>query len=172
MNIVKCPNPSCPFQFDATLVPPGAVIACPQCRLQFQLPQAAAAPAAPPPPAGPEVLEPNDEPERGGRRRGRGRDREEPVVVSRRNEPKKGSAAAVIALLVVGLAFLCGGGGVGGAFLLGWFKTGRTSDTSPYTYPEYALSYAGPGEGWTQDDDTRSFMKVKLACFKHDSPEG
>lgn len=178
MNIVKCPNPSCPFQFDAKLVPPGAVIACPQCRLQFQLPQAAAAPptVAPPTMTGgvTKVLPAADNQfEQGERRRGRGREREEPLVRSRRNDvPKKGSGAALVAVLVVGVAFLCCGGGVGGVFLFGLFKGGRTADTTPYTYPEYALSYSGPGEGWAQDDDTRRFMKVKLASFKHDSPEG
>ena len=79
MSIVKCPNPSCPFQFDATLVPPGAVIACPQCRLQFQLPQVAAAPASPPPAAEPEVLDTDappadDKSARGERRRDRDED--------------------------------------------------------------------------------------------------
>jgi hypothetical protein len=164
MNIVKCPNPSCPFQFDAKLVPAGAVIACPQCRLQFQLPQAAAPVPAPP------VAAPVDD----RRERTERRVREEPLVRSRRNDPpKRGSGAAVIALMVVGVAFLCCGGGVGVAFVLGLFNnTGRTADTTPYDYPEYALSYSGPGDGWAQDEDTRRFMRVKLACFKHESPEG
>jgi len=37
---MKCPNPNCYFQFDPRTVPPGAVIACPQCGMQFQLPTA------------------------------------------------------------------------------------------------------------------------------------
>lgn len=50
MAIMKCPNPNCTFQFDSAQVPPGAVLACPQCGLQFTLGPAPAA-AAPPAPA-------------------------------------------------------------------------------------------------------------------------
>ena len=46
MTPAKCPNPSCPFLFDPSQVPPGAVIACPQCGLRFTL-------APPPPPSQP-----------------------------------------------------------------------------------------------------------------------
>ncbi len=34
---LKCPNPVCPFLFDPSQVPPGAVIACPLCGLRFNL---------------------------------------------------------------------------------------------------------------------------------------
>ena len=43
MTPAKCPNPVCPFLFDPSQVPAGAVIACPQCGLRFTL----APPAAP-----------------------------------------------------------------------------------------------------------------------------
>lgn len=172
MNIVKCPNPACPFQFDATLVPPGAVIACPQCRLQFQLPQVA--PTYPPPqtvapPPEPEPLEvdpqpPEDAPDRNGRGRSRRRTGSPPA--------RKGGAAALVAILVVGVALLCCGGGIGLFFLTGMFGGGKTSDTTPYTYPEYSLSFAGPGDGWELDKETQTRLKMNLACFKHASPIG
>ena len=44
MAILKCPNPSCPYTFDPSQVPPGAVLACPSCGMQFTL-----GPPAPPP---------------------------------------------------------------------------------------------------------------------------
>lgn len=168
MNIVKCPNPSCPFQFDASAVPPGAVIACPQCRLQFQLPQVAPAQAVAPPPE-PEPLDVDPEPsedaptrrERGGRSRRR-----------TSAAPRKGSAAALIAILAVGFGFICCGGGIGAVFLFNMFGGGKTSDTTPYSYPEYALSFTGPGDGWQQDKETQSYLKMNLACFKHTAPEG
>ena len=34
---LKCPNPSCPFLFDPSQVPPGALLSCPRCRHQFTL---------------------------------------------------------------------------------------------------------------------------------------
>lgn len=187
MTIVKCPNPSCPFQFDAALVPPGAVIACPQCRLQFQLPQAAADP--PPPPAAdePEFLQPEEPaadvpPERTERRREGGRgEKPKPAPAARRRgttpadpearPPRKGNAAALIAVVVVGFVFICGGGSVGLLFLLGAFKK-PAANTSPYTYPEYTLSYQGPGDGWEEDRGTRDHLKMNLACFKRTAPEG
>jgi hypothetical protein len=175
MNVVKCPNPSCPFQFDAALVPPGAVIACPQCRLQFQLP---------PPPPEPEFLQPEEpaEPapaERPGRRReGTRGEKDRPAPAGRKRgtpssdpPPRKGNAAALIAVVVVGFVFICGGGVVGVLLLFGAFKK-PASNTSPYTYPEYTLSYQGPGDGWEEDKATRDHLRMNLACFKHASPEG
>ena len=44
-NALKCPNPSCPFLFDPTQVPPGAILTCPRCGMRFTL-----GPVAPPPP--------------------------------------------------------------------------------------------------------------------------
>src|SRR5205809_249367 len=43
---LKCPNPSCPFLFDPSQVPPGAVLTCPRCTMRFTL---GASPTAPPP---------------------------------------------------------------------------------------------------------------------------
>ncbi|MCE9562305.1 MAG: hypothetical protein K8U57_09645 [Planctomycetes bacterium] len=44
---LKCPNPSCPYLFDPSTVPPGVVLACPRCGMRFTL--GAPAAAAPPP---------------------------------------------------------------------------------------------------------------------------
>lgn len=44
---LKCPNPSCPYLFDPSTVPPGVVLACPRCGMRFTLGSPAA--AAPPP---------------------------------------------------------------------------------------------------------------------------
>jgi hypothetical protein len=42
---LKCPNPSCPYLFDPSTVPPGVVLACPRCGMRFTL----GTPGAPPP---------------------------------------------------------------------------------------------------------------------------
>jgi hypothetical protein len=48
-NALKCPNPSCPFLFDPTQVPPGAILTCPRCGMRFTLGPAVPPPVAPPP---------------------------------------------------------------------------------------------------------------------------
>lgn len=40
---LKCPNPSCPYLFDPSTVPPGVVLACPRCGMRFTLGSPAAA---------------------------------------------------------------------------------------------------------------------------------
>jgi hypothetical protein len=46
---LKCPNPPCPFLFDPTQVPAGAVLTCPRCGMRFALGGTAAAQASAPP---------------------------------------------------------------------------------------------------------------------------
>ena len=41
---LKCPNPSCPYLFDPSTVPPGVVLACPRCGMRFTLGNPSAAP--------------------------------------------------------------------------------------------------------------------------------
>lgn len=50
MATLKCPNPSCPYVFDPSGVPPGAVLACPRCNMRFTL-----GPTAPPPTHAPQM---------------------------------------------------------------------------------------------------------------------
>src|SRR4051812_13448852 len=45
-NMLKCPNPSCPYVFDPSQVPVGVVLSCPRCAMQFTL--GPPAPIAPP----------------------------------------------------------------------------------------------------------------------------
>ncbi len=189
MNIVKCPNPSCPFQFDSSLVPAGATIACPQCRLQFSLPASPTHSAAPPKPADAELLEPDapdddTPPRRPLRQRRDDTESTEPKRKRSRNRddaesegddappPKKANTAALLALVAVGLVVLCGGGVVGLGFAFGWFggKKGG-SETSEFRHDAYGLTLNGPGEGWSKDDDIRKWLKVNLTTFKRADPE-
>lgn len=179
MNIVKCPNPNCPFQFDASLVPAGAVVSCPQCRLQFQLPAYTAShhPPAPHPTVEPADVEPLEaDPAPAARRRDEERD-DGPARSSSRQRagrsaaPAKGGMSALIAVVVAGFALVCCGGGVGAGFLLGWFK-GKPSDVGDYRFPDYGLTLNGPGDGWAKDEDTRAALGVNLTAFKHSGPEG
>ncbi len=48
MPALKCPNPSCPYLFDPSGVPPGVLLACPRCGMRFTLGPAAPPAAAPP----------------------------------------------------------------------------------------------------------------------------
>src|SRR5262245_34136792 len=46
-NMLKCPNPSCPYVFDPSQVPVGVVLSCPRCAMQFTLgPPAPTAPVS------------------------------------------------------------------------------------------------------------------------------
>src|SRR5262245_45330309 len=36
-NMLKCPNPTCPYVFDPSQVPVGVVLSCPRCGMQFTL---------------------------------------------------------------------------------------------------------------------------------------
>jgi hypothetical protein len=49
MSSLKCPNPSCSFVFDPSLFPPGSVLTCPRCAMQFTLGPSSASRLAYPP---------------------------------------------------------------------------------------------------------------------------
>jgi hypothetical protein len=44
---MKCPNPDCPFLFDPSQVPAGAVLVCPRCGTRYTLPETAPVPTPP-----------------------------------------------------------------------------------------------------------------------------
>ncbi len=53
-QLLKCPNPSCSYVFDASAIPAGAILICPRCTMRFTLgPLAASASHLPPSPTMP-----------------------------------------------------------------------------------------------------------------------
>jgi hypothetical protein len=161
-TIMKCPNPSCPYRFDAALVPPGAVIACPQCRSQFTLggQPVSQAPQRLPTAAAPTVQ--NGFPTRSSK----------PDLIGRQAVSAKSNLSVMLAVLSVGVFALLGGGIAFVGYALGWFqKTVPTSDHAAVKFEEYAVSIGKPADGWGKDEATRSALGVNLIAFKKGESE-
>jgi hypothetical protein len=117
-NMLKCPNPSCPYAFDPSQVPVGVVLSCPRCGMQFTLgppapaPAAAAAPSYPSTPAGyppgygapaaPPAELPNAELEEVGRKAVEERDPDAPLPGRRTNKAQVFILAGIAAVLMAG----------------------------------------------------------------------
>jgi hypothetical protein len=158
-TILKCPNPSCPFQFDASRVPPGAVIACPQCRLTFTLSPT----AAPPPAAAPQdTFETTDDSPR--RRK----------VIDRSGlKGARSNASLLVAFMAVGTVALVGGAVAGLGFLLGWFKPAApVLAAGGLTFDEYAIGFPKPLDGWNRDETTRAALGVNLFAYRTSAADG
>lgn len=160
-NILKCPAPTCSFRFDASLVPANAVIACPQCRLQFTLgpntapPHVAAAP------------EPDDEPTY--------RRRKKAAIATRPEKGTTSNQGLLIALVVVGMVILA----VGGFFLIGnMMGMFRTPTTGPKVgsgpgakFENYGITIPSPPDGWEKNDSARTAFGNNLLVYARKNPE-
>lgn len=142
---LKCPSPACPFQFDPSQVPAGAVISCPRCGLRFTLD-----PTAPSFPSDP-FENASDEP---------------PRRIQPRRKANSGSlkgilvtAAAIfgVLLIVLGIGWL--------AITLSRNKASSTAETeSEIKYPDLNLVFKkpAPDSGWTKHDSTRLSFNAAL----------
>lgn len=154
-TILKCPNPSCPFQFDASHVPPGAVVACPQCRSQFTLgesvPSAAAVSPSADPPKKRKMIERSTPAARATGASGS-------VLLA-------GMAVGAVALLAGGVAFI--------GYLSGWFqKPDAARDSAAVKYDDYAVAVSPPPAPWARDEPTRAGLGVNLLAFQNPDVPG
>lgn len=175
-NALKCPNPSCPFLFDPTQVPAGAILTCPRCGMRFTLgPVAPPPPVAPPaddfdmtrtmqrdapPPANPfapsnepppppslDAPPPKSAPAR-------------PLVRARSNQeqtswlPIVGIVAVVATALAIGIAVVNKLSSTGGG------------STGTANFEERNVSYRLPVPGWERDDDAKSLFGANLIGLK------
>lgn len=162
MPALKCPNPSCPFLFDPTQVPAGAVLTCPQCTMRFTLGpspgvQPPPTPAHPPiasratPPAADAPAEPSGPPHR------------------RRTE-----GGFPILLTVGGVLLLFGL--IGTALYVAMLaKRVNTDSESGPTSREVVVAdknfaYKFPGPPWVQDQETRNALAVHAFGMKRTEP--
>lgn len=170
---LKCPNPSCPYLFDPTQVPPGAVLTCPRCGMRFTLgPPPPPPPAYPPPgplpqglertgpvpppqpPAAPPAADANPAPRPAG----------QPLPSA------SYSSGNTLLLVVVGVALMAGVG------LMVYFRINPIRSggggASAGEMRERNLTFDPPGAPWVQDDDTRVLLGAPFfLVYKRENPE-
>jgi hypothetical protein len=144
---LKCPSPTCPFQFDPSQVPAGAVISCPRCGLRFTL-----GPTAPGIPTDPFENAAS-----------------ESLPVSRPTRKAKANSGSLKGILVTAAAIF-------GVLLIvlgiGWLaitlsknKGNSTAETeTEIKYPDLNLVFKKPtsDSGWTKHDSTRLNFNAAL----------
>jgi hypothetical protein len=160
---LKCPNPSCPYLFDPSRVPAGAVLTCPRCGMRFTLgPPAPAAPAAPPqaqfspPPPTPGFEPPpvNDA---------------EPLL---RSYSAAGDAGPLQTAIVSFICFVL----LAGVGTMIYFRLTSTPSVvkgeSGQQLKAHNLSFEMPGEPWTMDDDLKAKVgPPMIIAFKRSEPD-
>lgn len=166
---VKCPNPNCPYTFDAAQAPTGVVLSCPQCRTQFTLGSPAAPPRAPAPsvaPPGYGAAPPADEFEAVGRTAVDEREFGEPLPGRVSGRYQSVILAGIVAVLLAGAALAL------------FAKLTRRGEKPP---PPPNAAERDPGRnfsiepfpaGWYPDDNTR--LKVGSPYsqgYKREKPE-
>lgn len=191
MTPAKCPNPACPFLFDPSQVPPGAVIACPRCGMQFTLgPVPTKVPLygpASPPAEDLGLIEerPNTDEwptEDGLRPRRRGKESRVSDDPRPRDEygrflPYRGSGAAKITIYsVIGVLLVCG-------VIIGvLFLTSRTQQQDrdrgvaggkqEVVFDRYQIAYTPPAGDWEADDELKRAFKATVLAVAGKEPAG
>ena len=200
MSALKCPNPSCPFLFDPSQVPPGALLTCPRCGMRFTLgPQAGYAPPSYPqqplgypppefpaqPPSEPTATfnpsaaaspvpeeAPPTNPAHATATRA-----DKPGTQAHRDprnpEPKRGRGPGV-AFAAVGGVLLILVVIVFAIVLSGIIKRdpaqGDGTARGDLTKPEFNFAYKMPGDPWSNDSDTKNDLNVNAFCIKREGP--
>lgn len=176
-QLLKCPNPSCSFIFDAAGLPPGAVLICPRCTMRFTLgplpPTSAAGRTA----TSGEVASPGND--------------TSPLATAGIPSPTPYASSALptetpwtavepsvdrpihasnrlksaaVALIVVAALGLAG--------YAVWYNMHLPVEHSPAAkavhYRDLNISFASPGEPWTTADDLRAQIGAPvLAAFQY-----
>lgn len=192
-SALKCPNPSCPYLFDPTTVPPGVVLACPRCGMRFTLGPPVPPPAAPSPaeaaatatfPGTPRGYTAPPPPPPGYARPGYSApappanapfsemtpeaakpDGEEGPRLPVRSS--KFQTALLVAVAAVALA---------AAGVAVWWKLSSRDDVaeSPTAqrFKDENLSFDPPPAPWTRDEDTRAKLGLPfIFVYRRDNPE-
>lgn len=189
MTPAKCPNPACPFLFDPSQVPPGAVIACPRCGMQFTL-----GPTPPPPPmplygsAPPaddlglfedrpntDDLPTEDRPRRRGKDDRDGRRAPDDRNRDRPHRPAAGSGAGKLILYsVLGVLVVCGM--IAGVLFLKARNQqrdrGQAGDKKELVFDKYKMAFVPPDGTWEPDDELKRAFKVNVTAMVSREPAG
>ncbi len=161
-NMLKCPNPSCPYAFDPSQVPTGVVLSCPRCSMQFTLGAPSAAP--PPPPSRPDFVD--TEFEAVGRSAVEDRDPDAPIPGRRTSSYQVFILAGIAAVLMAGTTL---------AILFKVLNLGKR-DPGPTDIAlrdkDRNVGLDALPTGWTQDDATWRKVGTPYAYgFKRENPE-
>ena len=175
-NMLKCPNPSCPYVFDPSQVPVGVVLSCPRCAMQFTL--GAPATAAPPsttaalPPSAPPVPGVPAQPDftsAGGtatqQRPEPPRERFSEGPPGRRtNKTQVFILATIAAVLMAGTAL---------AIIFKLMRRGESvSSDTVSRLKDLNIGVDTPPPGWTRHDDTRVRVgSPYVLAYKREGPE-
>jgi hypothetical protein len=176
MTPLKCPNPSCPFLFDPSQVPPGAVLACPHCGLRFTL-----APNQQAPPVAPSTdlaFSSTSSPQ--ARTTAKPKTREKTEVADEEDDdeeedapPKTISLKAIVLACVIVLIL----GGAGLFFV--WNRVVERNKpkggSNDVVAAELGLSFKKlePSTGWERNDALRDEFSAKLFGYNRiDRPDG
>lgn len=155
-HALKCPNPSCPFLFDPSQVPPGAVLTCPRCGMRFTLGPAPA--GSPPPetafesPAAPDRNEPAGRP---SSTRGKRSAPDRPPA----NDGRSPLLPILAVLLVVATAV-----GVGYVVFTRLGTAGPSA--TDLIFEERNVMYRFPVPNWEKDDESKALFNVNLIGLK------
>lgn len=175
-TMLKCPNPSCTFVFDASTVPQGVVLACPRCAMQFtlgnpaqQTPQtSAASPGAnpfgtttPPSPAPARNAPPTKANSSG-------------VVYSKTEvaDPSTGRKSRLQSFILAGVSAVA----IAACAIALWYKLTHNGESvaadSAYMFKEHNLSFEPPPSPWVRDEETRASLgSPYMLVYKRDNPE-
>lgn len=147
---LKCPSPTCPFQFDPSQVPAGAVISCPRCGLRFTLgPTAPLEPESVPSFSSDPFENAADEPSQ----------RSRPTRNAKANSGSLKSILVTAAIILGVMAILLGIG-----FTWSRNKAKPAETESEIKYPDLNLVFKKPASdsGWTKHDSTRLNFNAAL----------
>lgn len=146
MTTLKCPNPSCPYQFNPTAVPQGVVLSCPRCATQFTL-------GAPPPP--PADLSFPTTPEPG-----------EPRFRSPAGDPRRLQSFFLVLLTAIVLA----GAGLA-VYFTKFRKPGERPRAGGEERPDVNLGFSPPPAPWERDEKLRAWLGSPFfVVFKRPDP--
>lgn len=169
MTPLKCPNPSCPFQFDPSQVPPGAVLACPQCGLRFKIGATPPAEVSPPPPPRELAFSGRDQPSTKPKPpRSKSAPEHEDI-----EEEKPARSVSLKAIVLACLAVLILGG-VAITYVV--IRANRKKDTisNEILATQYGLAIKrlDAATGWEKNDGVMDAFSGKLFGYnRSDSPE-
>lgn len=180
-NMLKCPNPSCPYVFDPSQVPVGVVLSCPRCGMQFTLGPPAAANTAPPPnhpsgpsyptgptgygaPSAPQQEQVNPELEEVGRTALEDRDPDAPLPGRRTNKAQVFILAGIAAVLMAGTALAI-------IFKLMHRPEAETGDGLT-KIPDINIGIGTLPEEWKHDDTKKNeFGSPYVRSYRRTNPE-